>query len=240
MNLNFRRLRNSLFFAILAHSLTYMFTANWQISLAIATMVLVLKQFSARRKESRFEMQILEVIPEIIDHVISGVQSGMSLNDSLIALQHRGPNLTQKYFATFSRDISGGLSFEKSITNLQHKFANRNADQLFEALQFALKLGGNELLTLLRQLGDFSRQDLTQRNEINSRQESIRNSAHLSASAPWLLLLLLSNQKTTQQAFSNFLGFTILFSGVIFTIIAYFWMDILSRMPKPKRVFGLK
>ena len=91
---------------------------------------------------------------------------------------------------------------------------------------------------MLRQLGDFTRQDLSLRREVAAKQGWIRNSAHLSAAAPWILLLLLAAQPSTSAAFSSPQGITILAVGVAMTALAYLWMGRLSNLPEPQRIFG--
>ncbi len=177
-------------------------------------------------------------MPEIIDHMISGIQSGLSLNEALSNLSERGPVLIQEYFQEFRANLNAGYSFEDSITQLQGRFNIRSADQLFESLIFAKSLGGSELLSMLRQLGDFTRQDLSLRREIAAKQGWIRNSAHLSAGAPWILLLLISAQPSTSQSFATPQGASILALGVGLTALAYLWMGKLSNLPEPKRIFG--
>ena len=76
------------------------------------------------------------------------------------------------------------------------------------------------------------------RNEIAVKQSWIKNSAHLSSAAPWLLLLLLAMQPSTVQAFSTITGAGILFIGLFMTVLAYIWMTFLSRLPSVPRVFG--
>jgi tight adherence protein B len=91
---------------------------------------------------------------------------------------------------------------------------------------------------MLRQLGDFTRQDLALRREISAKQGWIRNSAHLSAAAPWILLLLLSAQPSTSEAFKTTQGLVILGTGLAMTALAYLWMGKLSALPEPRRIFG--
>jgi tight adherence protein B len=193
---------------------------------------------SSKKRTSRAGWELFCVIPEIIDHLISGIHSGLSLSEVLSNLSERGPVLTQDFFGEFKNNLNLGISFEKSISKLQEQFDNRAADQLFEALIFAKNLGGTDLVSMLRQLGDFTRQDLSLRREIDAKQGWIRNSAHLSAGAPWLLLLLLSAQPTTSMAFASAQGASILALGVGMTAVAYLWMGKLSQLPQPKRIFG--
>jgi tight adherence protein B len=98
-------------------------------------------------------------------------------------------------------------------------------------------LGGGELLQILRTLGDFLRQDLALRREIDVKHGWIKNSAHISAAAPWILLLLLSTQPSTATAYSTPTGALILLTGLLLTAIAYLWMNRLGRLPVTPRVF---
>ena len=208
------------------------------IAMAIALVATALTHFATKHIEDKRSWQLFEVIPEIIDQIISGVQSGLSLNQSLISLDNRGPQITQPIFMRYRERTLAGASFEESIGELQNEFALTAADQLFESLVFARNLGGSELLSLLRQLGDFTRQDLALRREISAKQGWIKNSAHLSAGAPWLLLLLLSAQPATAAAFASPSGVLVLGLGVLMTLSAYIWMGRLSRLPQPARIFG--
>jgi tight adherence protein B len=213
-------------------------TKSLPISTALAVLTLSMHYVGTRRREARNSQALMSAMPEIIDHIISGIQSGLSLNESLTSLSARGPLISQAMFKEHGIRMGGGTKFEESVAILQDEFSLRSADQLFESLLFAKTLGGTELVTLLRQLGDFTRQDLALRHEIEAKQSWIRNSAHLSSAAPWLLLLLLSTQPSTAATYATSAGITVLFIGVMMTLTAYLWMGRLARLPEPPRIFG--
>ena len=213
-------------------------THSATISLSVSAVATFIYSSIQRSSHKRNAVRISSAVPQIIDYVISGVQSGLSLTEALINLRNRGPVVSRKIFETFENSIREGKSFEAAISEIQDGFDNSSADQLFEALVFAKSLGGSELLTLLRQLAAFIRRDLALREEIEAKQGWVRNSAHVSAAAPWLLLLLLSVQPSTAEAYSTFSGLLVLAFGAFATFIAYLWMSRLSRLPQPRRVFG--
>ena len=221
-----------------AFTVSLLLTQNLVISSAFTLVVVMIYGISLRRLSSKRSWLLFTVLPEIIDHLISGIQSGLSLNESLINLSQRGPKATEEIFQEFHNLLIAGESFESALSATQNKFALRSADQLFESLLSAKHLGGGELLSMLRQLGDFLRQDLALRREIEAKQGWIRNSAHLAAGAPWLLLLLLSAQPATSKAFSTSQGASLLGFGVFATGVAYLWMGKLGELPEPKRIFG--
>lgn len=219
---------------LISFSISRTLTIAFAISLVATSMAVI----STRRSKTKHSELLLSVLPEIIDHLISGIQSGLSLSETLSNLATRGPSETESYFLQFKANLKSGMSFELAISSLQGEIKSRAADQLFESLIFAKNLGGSELLSMLRQLGDFTRQDLSLRREIAAKQGWIRNSAHLSAAAPWILLLLLAAQPSTSAAFTSPQGIAILGIGVAMTALAYLWMGKLSSLPEPGRIFG--
>ena len=225
-------------FSVAGLFIAFILTSSAFISAAFSTAIFLMNLISHRKTLNRKATELLTALPEIIDYVISGIQSGLSLNESLSNLRLRGPEVSRSIFFEFEESMNAGGNFEESIALAQKNFGLRASDQLFEALLFAKVLGGSELVALLRQLGDFTRQDLSLRKEISAKQSWIRNSAHLSSAAPWILLLLLSTQPSTAEAFSTTAGASILLCGVAMTALAYLWMGRLSRLPEPHRIFG--
>ena len=191
---------------------------------------------AAKRRETKFEL----LWPDVVDHLITGIQSGMSLVEALSQLADRGPAELAPYFAEFNRQIRNEGDFNSAISWLQGQFSHYASDQIFEAIILSRSLGGTHLLQILRMVGDFIRQDLALRKEIEVKHGWIKNSAHLSAAAPWLLLLLLSTQPSTATAYATNSGAVILISGIFMTAIAYLWMNKLGALPKPPRVFGVQ
>ena len=189
---------------------------------------------SAKRRETKFEL----LWPDVVDHLITGIQSGMSLVEALSQLADRGPRELAPYFAEFNRQVRKDGDFTSAIAWLQKQFSHYASDQIFEAIILSRSLGGTHLLQILRMVGDFIRQDLALRKEIEVKHGWIKNSAHLSAAAPWLLLLLLSTQPATASAYATSTGAVILIAGIFMTAIAYLWMNKLGALPKPPRVFG--
>ena len=218
--------------------IVFTLTQSATISLTVSAVATFIYSSIQRASSKRNSAKLAAAVPSIIDNVISGIQSGLSLTEALINLKVRGPLISRNVFHAFEDSITKGNSFESSLSEVQERFDTAFADQLFEALVFAKSLGGSELLTLLRQLAAFIRRDLALREEIEAKQGWVRNSAHVSAAAPWLLLLLLSVQPSTARAYSTFSGIVVLIIGAIVTFLAYLWMSRLARLPQPSRVFG--
>lgn len=239
INKNSQVIRTTIFM-LLSLSIVFLFSHSLVISAAFSIFVGIFVSLAQRKSESKRSSEIQSACPEIIDHLISGLQSGLSLNESLVGLSLRGPVVTQSYFEIFREDVYGTGDFMGALERVKSQLGEPSTDQVIEALLISKTLGGAELINILRLLGNFIREDLTLRREISVKQNWIKNSAHLSAGAPWILLLLLSTQPATTASFSTTSGIAVLISGLIMTCIAYLWMNKLGQLPQPSRVFSGK
>jgi tight adherence protein B len=224
------------FIATLA--IVFIISASIVISSIFAGLAATASVIYSKKSQNKRIAAITSAWPEVIDHLISGIQSGLSISETLIGLSTRGPLVLRENFAEFGERMKVDGDFSAALLRLKVQCGQHGSDQIFEAIAISKSLGGNELLNILRTVGTFLRQDLALRREIEVKHGWIKNSAHLSAAAPWLLLLLLSSQPSTAQAFSTSAGILILISGVLMTLIAYLWMDRLGRLPELPRVFG--
>ena len=212
-------------------------TRSVVIALAFGALAAGIAFVTVRAKNNLNEAVLIAAWPEVIDHLMSGIQSGLSLTESLAGLSTRGPEILRPAFVQFKTTLYGSGDLTLAIEELKALFAHHGSDQIFEALIISKALGGSELLQILRSLGDFLRQDLALRREIEVKHGWIKNSAHLSAAAPWILLLLLSTQPSTAAAYSTSTGAMILIAGLVMTGVAYIWMNRLGRLPQTPRVF---
>lgn len=223
--------------ASLTIALVLLITTSYSISLAFGVLVAAASYVMLKTKTAHSQSHLIAAWPEVIDHLMSGIQSGLSLSESLVGLATRGPEVLRPAFAEFRNSLFRHGDLEIAIEELKSLFHHHGSDQIFEALLISKALGGSELLSILRTLGDFLRQDLALRREIEVKHGWIKNSAHMSAAAPWILLLLLSTQPSTAIAFSTPTGGMILVAGLVMTALAYLWMNQLGRLPQTPRVF---
>jgi tight adherence protein B len=178
------------------------------------------------------------VWPEILDLIISGIQSGLSLSQTLVSLADRGPKQTRENFQTFSANVKSGISFESSLSHLKREFSHPLSDQVCEVLRIFQSSGSRDTALTLRTYAEFVTSDLALDDEIRAKHSWIRNSALLAAITPWFLLLLLSSQESARRAYASSSGFAVLIAGVSLTVIAYFWMNRVGNIPMAPRVMS--
>ncbi len=223
--------------AIVVTIIVLAWTESTVITLPFSIFSIVITWIHLRNKRRREAAAMLQVWPEVTDHLISAIHSGLSLSEALAGLGIRGPELVRPYFLVFHQELLQSGDFVRTTEQLKARLSSHGSDHILEAMLLAKSLGGSELLQIFRTLGDFLRQDLALRKEIEIKHGWVRNSAHLSAAAPWLLLLLLSNQPGTTEAFAQPGGVAILLMGLLLTSVAYLWMGRLGQLPRPPRVF---
>ena len=150
-----------------------------------------------QRKAAKDRALLQNLWPEVLDHIISGLQSGLSLAETLVALGTRGPIKARSIFLLFSENLRSGVDFGQALDELKRSFNDGTADQVCEVIDFARVSGGRDTSLTLRTLSNFIRRDLALRAEITAKHSWVKNSAALAAAAPWILLLLLANQPNT-------------------------------------------
>jgi tight adherence protein B len=178
-------------------------------------------------------------LPEIIDLIISGLQAGMSITETLANLGKVGPTCVKQIFLKFEINLRNNGNFQSEINILKEEFNDPLADQLFETLIYASKFGGRNAIKILQELSEFVATDISLRSEILARFSWVKNSAALAAAAPWLLYLILRTQENARIAYSQPAGQIFMLLGFVFTAIAYFWMKKIAKLPRAKRIFIL-
>jgi tight adherence protein B len=191
-------------------------------------------------KSKKIQTQQANSWPEVLDLIISSLQSGASISESLSTVGRVGPLCVRNQFLVFSNKVTQGERFDSALNYLKGEFSDPIADQLFESLYFASLFGSKNTIKVLRELSEYVSSDLALRGEIQIRFGWIKNSANLAALAPWLLFLILRSQENARNAYLQPVGQLIIISGVITTFIAYIWMQRIAKLPTAKRLFTLE
>ena len=178
------------------------------------------------------------VWPDVVDHLVSAVRSGLALPDSVVTLAHSGPPITRVAFAEFERDYRMTGNFSDSLDRLKDRLADPVADRIIETLRMSREVGGNELTAVLRNLATYLRQDAAIRAEVEARQSWVVNAARLGVAAPWVVLVLLSTRPEAAAAYNTPEGVGVILVGLVLSVVAYRLMIGLGRLPEERRWFG--
>ncbi len=234
-NPKFQRTISIILTGVISFPIAMIMTRSIVMATAISTVALVLPIEMSRLSYSKRLKLEREAWPVAIDHLISAVGSGISLNQAIYDLADRGPDILTPQFQEIKRSLQGDTPFQVALREGKRGFRTSAADQVLEVLIIARITGSSNVGNILRTLGEFLRQENAMRAEVEARHGWVRSSASLAAIAPWVLLVILSAQPTTRAAFTSVTGLYILIAGVGMTAIAYIWMNLVGRLPEVPR-----
>lgn len=189
---------------------------------------------SGRARKRREELRSLW--PDVVDDLLSSVRAGNGLPETLLEQAERAPAVLRPAFAQYSAHYRATGKFDASLDVLKEAVADPVADRIVEALRLARSVGGADLGNLLRTVAQMLREDMRTRGELQARQSWTVNGARVAAVAPWTVLLLLSSRPEATQAFRTSEGAMVLLGGAVATVLAYFLMNRLGRLPEEERV----
>ncbi|NUS74256.1 MAG: type II secretion system protein F [Corynebacteriales bacterium] len=180
--------------------------------------------------------ELRDIWPEVVDNLASAVRAGLALPEAVAALAQRGPESLRPAFARFAAEHRVTGHFSSCLDNLKHELSDPVGDRVCESLRIAREVGGTELGRLLRTLSTFLREDARVRAELETRQGWTVIAARLAVASPWAVLLFLSTDATTLQAFDSATGQLLLAVGAALSIGAYRLMIRIGRLPQEPRV----
>lgn len=193
--------------------------------------VLVTSRSRSRRRATRV------VWPDVVDHLVSAVRSGLALPDSVVTLAHAGPPITREAFAGFEAQYRATGNFSLCVSELKERLADPVADRILETLRMSREVGGTELTTVLRNLAVYLRQEAAIRSEVEARQSWVMNAARLGVAAPWIVLLLLATRPEAAVAYNTAAGGVLVIAGLVVSVVAYRIMVAVGRIPDERRWF---
>lgn len=232
-----RDLLQAVAFFLIGLFVAYSIIGSTLLSLPFAGATAYLPLYFTERKRESARAQLAILWPELIDHIISGLRSGLSLAETLIQLGYRGPDASRRIFLDCENILRENGDFSQVFIVIKSGFADPLADQVCEVLDFARSAGSRDITTTLRTLGDHIRADIAIRSEIRAKHGWIKNSAVIATLAPWILLLILSAQPSTVAAFSTGTGIVVLILGIVMSVSAFIWMGRVGRVQEAPRIF---
>jgi tight adherence protein B len=197
----------------------------------VAPSVVITARARSRRASQR------DVWPDLVDHLVSAVRSGLALPDSLVTLGHAGPVGIRPPFVAFERTLRATGDFGLGLDELKDRLADPVADRVLETLRMSREVGGSELTTVLRGLASYLREEAAVRSEIEARQSWVTSAARLGIAAPWIILLLLSTRPEAAVAYNTPTGFVLIVGGLLVSVVAYRIMVRIGRLPEEQRWF---
>lgn len=227
----------SVVFAVLVSALVLAFVpviplaATGGVLALVAPTIIVTVRARSRRTAHR------SLWPDLVDHLVSAVRSGVALPDAVSTLALAGPTTARDSFAEFERTYRATADFSLALDELKARLADPVADRVLEILRMSREVGGSELTTVLRNLASYLREEIALRSEIEARASWVVNAARLGVAAPWIILVLLSTRPEAAAAYNSATGVAVIVGGLVATFVAYRIMIGIGRLPDEQRWF---
>ena len=151
-----RTLINCSISSVFVTVLVLAWTKSVIISMPFSIFAIVITWVYMRNKERRAAAAMLQIWPEVTDHLISAIHSGLSLTEALVGLSTRGPERIRPYIHAFHQELLSNGDFVSATEKLKTRLNSQGSDQILEAILLAKSLGGSELLQIFRTLGRLS------------------------------------------------------------------------------------
>jgi tight adherence protein B len=211
-------------------------TSSLAVALAFALGAAFFPLSLVRSRRAKRRRRFREAWPDAIAGLISGVRAGVSLPEACASLSERGPVDLRPGFTALALTYRSSGSFKAGLESMRARLADPVADRVVAALTIAHDVGGTELVRVLRALGNFVRDDLRVRKEIEARWSWTVTAARVATAAPWIVLLLMSMRPEAARAYNSPSGVAVIAAGGAATFLGYRLMLRAGHLPEEPRL----
>lgn len=211
--------------AVLSYFLLELISQTLVISLPLSIVAGSIPWIKSSSKERKRQRSIQDAWPEALDHVNSAIKSGVPISEALANLAERGPIVLSPLFREYKSQVISSGNLESALKNLCSSTQDPVLKRLTQTILLVRTVGGVQVGLVLRTFTAFLRNDLVAKREIEMRHGWISNTARIASSAPWLLLIFLTFQPQTRNAYNTLTGAIVVLSGSLVIFLAYIWMN---------------
>jgi tight adherence protein B len=192
--------------------------------------------FGHRRARRLSELQ--QAWPDGIRHIIGGIQSGMSLNQSIASLATNGPEPLRLAFGRFAVGARM-VGVPAALEVVKGQLSDSTSDRVIEVLLLAHERGGRIVTEVLRDLAEATSKDLKTLEEIASDRLEPKINSRAVFALPWFVLVMLcASAGPFRQFYKTAAGVVVILIAAAISLLGIWIVERLSRDPMEERVFG--
>jgi tight adherence protein B len=192
--------------------------------------------FGHRRARRLSELQ--QAWPDGIRHIIGGIQSGMSLNQSIASLATNGPEPLRLAFGRFAVG-SRMVGVPAALEIVKGQLSDSTSDRVIEVLLLAHERGGRIVTEVLRDLAEATSKDLKTMEEIASDRLEPKINSRAVFALPWFVLVMLcASAGPFRQFYQTAAGVVVILIAAAISLLGIWIVERLSRDPMEERVFA--
>jgi tight adherence protein B len=192
--------------------------------------------FGHRRAQRLSELQ--RAWPDGIRHIIGGIQSGMSLNQSIATLATEGPEPLRLAFGRFAVGARM-VGVPAALEIVKGQLADSTSDRVIEVLLLAHERGGRIVTEVLRDLAEATSKDLKTMEEIASDRLEPKINSRAVFALPWFVLVMLcASAGPFREFYRTAAGVVVILIAAAISLLGIWIVERLARDPMEERVFG--
>jgi tight adherence protein B len=192
--------------------------------------------FGHRRARRLSELQ--QAWPDGIRHIIGGIQSGMSLNQSIASLATNGPESLRLAFGRFAVGARM-VGVPAALEVVKGQLSDSTSDRVIEVLLLAHERGGRIVTEVLRDLAEATSKDLKTMEEIASDRLEPKINSRAVFALPWFVLVMLcASAGPFRDFYRTAAGVVVILMAAAISLLGIWIVERLSRDPMEERVFA--
>lgn len=192
--------------------------------------------FGHRRAQRIAELQ--RSWPDGIRHIIGGIQSGMSLNQSIASLATNGPEPLRLAFARFAVGARM-VGVAAALEIVKGQLADSTSDRVIEVLLLAHERGGRIVTEVLHDLADATAKDLKTMEAITSDRLEPKINSRAVFVLPWFVLVMLcASAGPFREYYRTASGVVVILIAAAISLLGLWIVERLSKDPLEERVFA--
>lgn len=171
------------------------------------------------------------VWPQFIDELASGIQVGMSLQDSFFDARSALPIEQRRAMDRSYFQMQHGSSFQDELQKLQKQLQSRDFVRLVTLLSLSHQQGVQQLASLLHDFSSALRRDNELMLEVLAKYQTNKIAARVASIAPFLVLLFTASRAEVRNIYFTREGFIVLFVITLVSIGGYVSMAKIASLP---------
>lgn len=170
-----------------------------------------------RHLKSKRRHQLIRQLPDVLDALVGGLRSGLSLPQALGLLSEQLPKPSNQEYSLVVRKLRMGVNMDDVLDELEARIQSAEYTMFTTSMRIAREVGGN-LTESLERLADTMRKKLGMEDKITALTSQGKLQGLIVGSLPLFLMWILTMLEPEAMAplYSTWIGYGVL--GVIFVL----------------------
>lgn len=188
-------------------------------------------QSVAYPRRSRTVVSHSNIWPQFIDEIASGIQVGLSLQDSFFDARSVLPIEQRRVLDRSYFHLQHGSSFQDELQRLQKQLMSKDFTRLVTILSISTQQGVRQLASLLHDFSAALRRDNELMLEILAKYQTNKIAARVASVAPLFVLLFTASRAEVRSVYLTHEGLIVLFVITLVSIGGYLSMVKIASLP---------